>query len=242
MPTDNPALGLYQRAGQGPFPGGNMGGLQGSVYAINPVTGNPIYNVTGSPQPGFFDSGFGKFTKGVGTTALNAFLPGAGFVAGKIFDAARRANDRRNTGTDLSSRYNPGNSQAPRNPSSQSGPAWFQPGYQPSQGIQNAISRGDYSRAYGPTQNSLASNKIMANQATHGNPNNTRPFASEGRFLIDAEGTPTMQGQTYGNRQGEFQLPQTSGSPGGGASNTNAINNWLMKQPSYIKFMQGRGG
>lgn len=227
----------------GPFPGGNMGGPQGSVYGINPVTGNPIYNVTGSPRPGFFDSTLGKFTKGVGTGALNAFLPGAGFVAGKIFDAARRANERRNTGTDLSNRYKaPGTPGAnTRSPSTPAGPAWFQPGYRLPSGIQDAIARGDYSRAYGPTQNSITSAKIAASQAYGGNPNNTRAFASEGRFLMDSEGAPRMQGPMYGDRAAQFRMPQ-GGGPAPYASNTNAVNDWLMKQPAYLKFMQGRGG
>lgn len=230
MPTVGP---------QGPFPGGNMGGPQGSVYGINPVTGNTIYNVTGSPRPGFFDSTLGKITKGVGTGALNAFLPGAGFVAGKIFDAARRASDRRNTGTDLSSRYNP-NTQAPRQPSAPGGPAWFQPGYKLPSGIQDAINRGDYSRAYGPSEQSLASSRVAASQAYGGNPNNTRSFASEGRFMIDAEGAPKMHGAMYGDRRGEFRMPQ--GGPPPRVGNTDAVNQWLMQQPAYLKFMQRGGG
>lgn len=217
----------------GPFPGGNMGGPQGSVYGINPVTGNTIYNVTGSPRPGFFDSNVGKFVKGVGSTALNAFVPGLGFASGRVFDAIRRANERRNTGTDLSGRTSTGQN-AP------SGPTWFQPGYKLPTGIQDAIARGDYSRAYGPTANSLQSARIMASQAYGGNPNNARAFASEGRFLLDAEGAPRMMGQMYGDRRNEFRRPQ--GGPAPYASNQAAVSEWLRQQPAYIKFMQGRGG
>lgn len=90
----------------GPFPGGNMGGPQGSVYGINPVTGNTIYNVTGSPRPGFFDSRTGRVATALGSTALNMFVPGLGFVSKAVFDAFRRNNAARNTGTDLSGRQN----------------------------------------------------------------------------------------------------------------------------------------
>lgn len=221
----------------GPFPGGNMGGPQGSVYGINPVTGKTIYNVTGSPRPGFFDSTAGKVVKGVGSTALNMFIPGLGFVSSRVFDAARRAADRRNTGTDLSGRTQPGTSTGQNAPA---GPAWYQPGYKPPQGIQDAIDRGTYSRAYGPSEQSLQSARIAAGQAYGGNPNNTRSFASEGRFLMDEEGTPRMMGAMYGDRRGEFRRPQ--GGPAPYASNTNAVNEWLTKQPAYIKYMQGKGG
>jgi hypothetical protein len=85
----------------GALRGGNNG-PQGSVYGIDPNTGNPIYNATGSPKPGFFDSKTGKFVETLGSTALNMWVPGLGFVSKAIFDAVRRNQARNNTGTDLS--------------------------------------------------------------------------------------------------------------------------------------------
>lgn len=243
----------------GPFPGGNMGGPQGSIYAYNPVTGNPIYNVTGSPRPGFFDTPFGKFTKGVGSTALNAFVPGAGFVAGKILDAARRANERRNTGTDLSGRNRPG-SIRPGGGMAPSGPPPSNtfnrgPGIGGTQGFQQMTPR-EYGQAtfggltpigYRDTAGSAtfdpraANLAVMASQAFGGNPNRTGTFAKEGRFLLDAEGTPTQFGdQSPGNVSQQFRRPQ--GGPTPYASNQAAVNDWLRAQPAYRQFMQGRGG
>lgn len=119
-------------------------------------------------------------------------------------------------------------------------PAWFQPGYQPPAGIQGAIARGDYSRAYGPTERSLASSRVMASQAMPGNPNNMAPFASEGRFLTSSEGEVTQFGdQTNYDPSGVFRMSQKSGAPKG-VQRTDEWNQWLMAQPEYQKWMAKR--
>lgn len=263
--------GLLSGSAAGPFPGGNMGGPQGSVYGINPVTGNTIYNVTGSPRPGFFDSRLGKFVQGVGSTALNMFVPGLGFVSSKIFDAARRANEQRNTGTDLSGRIAP-----PSMPSAPpgmtivgrdtrngqpiyrdaNGKLFVNPGTGVPVGSGGPMTPGQYTQAtfggltptgYRDTAGSAtfdrraANAQLMSSQAFGGNPNRTGTFAKEGRFLLDAEGTPTQFGdQSPGHLSQQFRRPQ--GGPTPYASNQAAVNDWLRAQPAYRKFMQGRGG
>lgn len=251
------AGGLPSGSAAGPFPGGNMGGPQGSIYAYNPVTGNPIYNVTGSPRPGFFDSRLGKFVQGVGSTALNIFVPGLGFVSSKIFDAARRANDRRNTGTDLSANFRPeetGGAQGPQatnpaDPASRFGNLNSPSGqnvYLDSSGKWRPVSGAPTDIRWNPlsgTGNALASaatRSYLLGGGEKGNPNSTRGFAPEGRFQFDAEGTPVMRGPMYGDRRNEFR--GTQGGPTPYASNQEAVNNWLRSQPAYRQFMQGRGG
>lgn len=105
---------------------GGASGPQGSVYGTDPNTGNPIYNVTGSPKPGFFDSKTGKFVETLGSMGLNMFVPGLGFVSRAVFDAIRNGQIARNTGTDLSGR---GNTQAntvaaPQGPPPGYGKSW----------------------------------------------------------------------------------------------------------------------
>jgi len=132
----NPSLTIDPSVGGSPnnFAGGNAGGginfdsggvlqggnrgPQGTVYGTDPNTGQPIYNVTGSPRPGFFDSKTGKVTEAIGAGALNFFVPGLGFVSKAIFDAVRRGNDKRNTGTDLTGRNQP-----PASPANNADPA-----------------------------------------------------------------------------------------------------------------------
>lgn len=77
-----------------------------------------------------------------------------------------------------------------------------------------------------------------------GRPNDPSSFASEGRFLMDDEGNPTMQGAMYGDRQGEFQMDQKGGAPApyGNAAAQLAYNNWLRQQPEYKAWMKTRGG
>lgn len=158
---------------------GGTGGGQGSTYGTDPNTGQSIYNVSGSPRPGFFDSKTGKFVEGLGSTALNMFVPGAGSAARAIFDAIRRHQTGSNTGTDLSGNTGPGGGIV-GGAGGQSGPAWFQPGYQPPSGIQEAIARGDYTNAYGSTPSSITANRIMSSQAYGGQPNNVRGTTDEG--------------------------------------------------------------
>jgi hypothetical protein len=192
----------------GPFPGGNMGGPQGSVYGRNPMTGNTIYNVTGSPRPGFFDSRTGRIAATLGSAALNVFVPGLGFVSRAIFDAARRNQTARNTGTDLSGRTRPGSGTRSTTGGGPSTPAWYQPGYKVPQGIQDAIARGDYSRAYGPSAASLLSSRIAASQGYGGNPNNSRSFATEGRFLLGEGGIPIQYGPQYARNMRQLPMRQ----------------------------------
>jgi hypothetical protein len=103
--TPIPPMGV-QIGPNGVLSGGNAG-PQGSVYGTDPNTGNPIYNVTGSPRPGFFDSKTGKFVENIAAGGLNSFIPGLGFVSKAIFDAARNRANARNTGTDLTHRLSP---------------------------------------------------------------------------------------------------------------------------------------
>lgn len=159
----------YQSPGTGnfPVPGSGMQGTngpQGSVYTIDPNTGRPVFNVTGSPAPGFFDSKTGKFVEGVGSTALNAFLPGAGSAARAIFDFFRRQQARHNTGTDLSGNSGPGGGIT-------GGAGGLQAQSGLSSGIQDAINRGDYSTAYGQSPSSAAANMIAQSQSYGGRPN-----------------------------------------------------------------------
>jgi hypothetical protein len=152
----NPSLTINPGSGGGPPPvtnygGPNLGGInldpngilsggnrgpQGTIYGTDPNTGQPIYNVTGSPRPGFFDSKTGKLTEAVGAGALNFFVPGLGFVTKAIFDAVRRGADRRNTGTDLTKNQPPPTTAPPPAPM---GPPSVPPGgalfgFRPSQG------------------------------------------------------------------------------------------------------------
>lgn len=177
--SGGPSDSYQSPANSGPYSGSGTNGPQGSVYSTDPNTNNPIYNVTGSPSPGFFDSKTGKFVEGLGSTALNMFVPGAGSAARAIFDAIRRHQTGSNTGTDLSGNTGPGGGIA-GGAGGQSGPAWFQPGYQPPSGIQEAIARGDYTNAYGSTPSSITANRIMSSQAYGGQPNNVRGTTDEG--------------------------------------------------------------
>lgn len=114
----NPSLNIDPSSGSGPtsYGGPSAGGIsfdpsgalqggnrgpQGSVYGTDPNTGQPIYNVTGSPRPGFFDSRTGKFVEGIGAGALNLVAPGAGLVAKLLFDLGRKGVNAHHTGTDL---------------------------------------------------------------------------------------------------------------------------------------------
>jgi hypothetical protein len=85
----------------------------------------------------------------------------------------------------------------------------------------------------------VANAALMASQARPGNPNSTRGFATEGRFLMDAEGAPRQMGPTYLNptRQGMFR--GTQGGPTPNASGMDAYNQWLMAQPAYQKWKGG---
>ena len=233
----------------GPFPGGNMNGPQGSVYGINPVTGNTIYNVTGSPRPGFFDSTAGKVVKGVGSTALNMFVPGLGFVSGRILEAIRNRQAAKNTGTDLSGRQRTSTGQ-----NTPSGPAWHQPGYQLPVGIQSAITSGAYQRAYGTSPQLAASHKIMSSQAYGGNPNRVpKGTGEEGNFkqfdprlgvsgYIDDQGVLTTQRFAPAtSRRPDYN----AGAPPLYGSTAGRHGEWLAQQPAHIKFMadlQARGG
>lgn len=92
------------------------------------------------------------------------------------------------------------------------------------------------------TGNAVASSTTegyVAGGGDPGRPNDLGSFASEGRFLLNEEGAPTMQGRMYGDRQGEFRMGQKSGAPVG---NTLAYNKWLRNQPEYKAWLKSRGG
>lgn len=73
-------------------------------------------------------------------------------------------------------------------------PAWFQPGYQPPAGIQNAVSRGDYGTAYGASPDSIAAGAIAASQSYGGAPNYTGSTQDAGRTSF-----MNLGGQTIGH-------------------------------------------
>lgn len=117
---------------------------------------------------------------------------------------------------------------------------WYHPNYIPPAGIRDAIARGDYERAYGPSERSIANAKIAASQAYGGNPNATGSFASEGRFLTDEEGAPTQMGPRYANPSQQGMFRGTQAGPVPYASNTNERNRWLMAQPEYKRWAARR--
>jgi hypothetical protein len=169
--SSNPTFGGISFGPGGQLQGG-VNGPQGTVYGIDPNTGQSIFNVTGSPRPGFFDSPAGKVVETAGATGLNVLAPGLGSVSRWILDAIRNRNTAAHTGTDLSGQ---GGTHPATTPQAPSGPAWYQPGYQPSPGIQDAIARGDYQRAYGPSATSITDLNEMAAQAYGGAPNMPQP-------------------------------------------------------------------
>lgn len=73
--------------------------------------------------------------------------------------------------------------QAPPSAATPPAPLWFQPGYQPSAGIQAAIGRGDYSSAYGQSAESRIANFIADSQRFGGNPNHM-PVPDSGRNMF----------------------------------------------------------
>lgn len=126
---------------------GGTRGPQGTVYGTDPNTGQPIYNVTGSPKPGFLDSPAGKILTTGASAGLNMFVPGLGFVSKAIFDAIRRNQTARNTGTDLTHTNQhlaapPASGAVQGPPSIPGGGALF--GYKPSQG--GGTPRFDFTR------------------------------------------------------------------------------------------------
>lgn len=221
---------------------GGLNGPQGSIYGFDPNTQNPIYNATGSPFPGFFDSTTGKIVETTGATGLNMLAPGLGSVSRWILDAIRRRNTAAHTGTDLSGQQQ-GPGAAAQAPNS---PAWFQRGYQPPSGIQNAIARGDYQSAYGQSPQSASNSFQMWAASLPGTPNNTGNTQDAGHTMFYPNaGTPMGQfdpesGQvvpgdrTFGgsNSNAGFVFPSQSESARlgltMGAPGAQAYNEWLM--------------
>lgn len=132
------------------------------------------------------------------------------------------------------------------------GPAWYQPGYQPSAGIAAAIARGDYSNAYGQSASSAANAALMASQAYGGNPNNTGNTGDEGHTIFNTgqdshwkgrvvDGVLTHIPSTY-DAAGAAQWRAIAGGQNSGAPITNTtdpasfdrLNAWLMARAAIM--------
>lgn len=89
--------------------------------------------------------------------------------------------------------------------------------------------RWDPNAPTGNFQASRTTRDFMAAGGYQGNPNNMASAATEGRFLMDEEGSPWMQGPMYGRPSGQKPFRVAQGGPAPYASNTNARNAWLIK-------------
>lgn len=218
-------------------PGGIVGtnGPQGTPYATDPNTGQPIFNVTGSPRPGFFDSKTGKFVEFVGSAGLNALAPGLGFGVRTIFDAVRRSQARHNTGTDLSGNPVPGGGTAGGaggQQSSSEGP----PGYGTSWG------GGLYT-----TPMDATTKGFLLSGGYGGAPNSMRGTPEEGRNRFDPSSGFTGQldpetgiinrRNTPYNASLAFRFANNPSGAPYGIQNTDALNAWTMARPEYAQWL-----
>lgn len=210
---------------RGAMPSGRVGG--GDI-AIGSGANTRTYHTPGDP----------------GTVDLNAPVSAE---AEANFQAAQEQGARETAEAQARGELPPSTDPASRfgNLNSPTGQAVYrdaQGNWRPVSGAPSDI-RWDPSSGTGNFQASETTKAYLSGGQQPGNPNNTASFATEGRFLMDDEGAPTMQGAMYGsNRSGEFRGKQGGPASYGDAASQLAYSNWLRQQPEYKAWMKTRGG